>query len=209
MTYGELKAVFSSILNRTDPTEDEIDDCFTLGLARLARELRIPASEIHTESTIAAAFTRLAVPSDCKSIIAITVADKPVHPLPLEKFLRLDRTGAGQPTNYCRIGQYIYFDRTPDEGEDYELIYYGTIGSFANDDAETTLSIKSPDLIIAAALTYAGRMWPDERLTQFEGDYEKWRQDTQNEAYETDGVMVIQPTYQWEPTEADPEGWVY
>lgn len=209
MTYGELKATFSAILNRTDPTTDEIDECFTLGLARLARELRIPASEIHTESTIAADFEYLAVPSDLKSIIAITVNSKPLKPKPVDQFLKLDRTGSGDPSFYCRIGAKIFFDRTPSEGTAYELIYYGTIGSFADDNTETTLSLKSPDLIIAAALTYAGRMWPDERLPSWEGDYEKWRMDTQDEAYGADGPMQVQPAYEWESTDADPEGWNY
>ena len=209
MNYGELKATFRSMHNRVDPTDDEVDECFTLGLARLARELRVPASEILTESTIPASFTRLTVPSDLKAIIAITVNAKPVTPLPVKQFLQLDRTGSGQPTYFCRMGGYIYFDRTPAEGTTYQILYYGTVGSFASDTDETTLSAKSPDLIITAALTYAGRMWPDDRLQQWEGDYEKWRMDTQDEAYASDGPQAIQPTYQWEPTEADPEGTVY
>jgi hypothetical protein len=206
MQYSDMKTVFSSILNRTDPTAAQITNCFTLGMARIARELRIPASEILTESTVPADFERLSVPSDCKQIIAITVDAEEVVFKNVRDFLKLDRTGAGIPEYWTRMGQYIYFDKTPPEGTDYQLLYYGTVGTLSADDDEPTLAAKSPDLIIHAALTYAGRIWVDDRKDSWEADYRMYLQETQDEAYLADGPAQVEPAYTFEDTEADPDG---
>jgi hypothetical protein len=102
-------------------------------------------------------------------------------------------------------GQYIYFDVTPSEGDDYQLLYYGTVGSLSADDDETTLAAKSPDLIIHAALYYAGKLWIDDRTDGWENDYKKYLQETQDEAYLADGSMAIEPAYRFEATEVDPD----
>lgn len=204
MTYLELKTTFSDILTRTDPTAAQITTCFTLGFARIARELRVNESEQMYNTPISAAFVRLTVPTDLKSVIGIFLAGKPVEYKTPRDFLTLDRTGAGQPSFWTRIGAFIYFDTTPDEATVVEMPYYGTIGSLVSDSDTTTLSTDSPDLLIYAALTYASKIWIDERAEQWEADYQNFLTSAQYSNDYADGPMVVQPMYAFEVTEADP-----
>jgi hypothetical protein len=189
MIYSEIRTQFKAILNRRDCTDALADTFLDQALLRCTRELRITSQETSTSLTVADPYVGLAVPSDLKQIIAMTVEntggkEQKIVQYPLARFLEMDNTATGEPEVYARIGDYFQFRPTPATGTVITLYYYGELESFTGDADDTPLSLIAPDLLIYAALSYASDYFMDDRGQAFEGRYEQIRQAVQDEAYD-------------------------
>jgi hypothetical protein len=195
MTYGELKAQFVAVLNRTDLSTTLTELFINQAMVRCQRDLRTPAQENQGSTTIEEGFSSVTVPVDYVSMIAVMCDNKYVTYLPLSRFLELEETGTGTPMYWCRLGTTFQFRPVPAVGKVVDIYYYGEFTPFTEDDAETTISVVAPDLLIYGALSYAGDYFIDERTASFEGRYMSILQALQDQAYDADGPGIVQPTY--------------
>jgi len=198
MTFAELKAQFTALLNRTDITDALTTIFVNQALTRSQRDLRIPASEKQMDTVVTVGFTGVDVPSDYISAIALVSDDKYVTYLPLASFLELDSTQAGQPLYWTRIASQLVLKPVPVADAVVSLYYYGEFTPFTTEGGSTTISIVAPDLVIYGALSYAADYYLDERAMAFEQRYQAIHQSLQDQAYDADGPGAVQPTAAFE-----------
>ena len=194
MTYGELKAQFVAVLNRTDITTALTTTFIDQGVKRAQRKLRIPPQEVSLDY-VASAFVNLPVPSDLIQAINLSVNNQYVQFMPLSQFLEINDYSTGQPIYWTRKGAAILMKPVPTDGATISFLYYGQFTPFTADSQTTTISLIAPDLIIYAALKYAADYYIDERAATFDATFAEIAQDLQDQAYSTDGVGQMQPAY--------------
>ena len=199
MNYGDLKAHFNDLLNRTDITTTLTTRFIDQGLSRIQRQLRVPTMEKQHVYIISSTITEITLPSDFIEIINLYHSGG--------NHLREYR--CRRCVSICRMPiqvQPLYFTRQqaklllfphPSDGT-ITLDYYGELDTFTSDNSETTLSKIAPDLIIYAGLTFAADFYLDERAPTFEQKYTQFLTELQEQSNDQElngSTQVIQPAY--------------
>lgn len=197
MTFAELKAQFTALLNRTDTTTALKDLFVNMAQLRAQRELKIPAQETLSTTVVADPFTGITVPAGLKQVITITSDDEPLEYLPHKQFLALGNDQTGTPSYWTRINGKFQFFPTPPVAAVIEIYYFGEFTAFTTDGGTTSISISDPDLIIYGALSYAADYYIDERATTFEARYAGIRDTITDQASLVDGATTVQAAYQF------------
>lgn len=196
MTYAELKAQFTALLNRTDITNDLTELFITQALTRAQRDLRIPPQEKQLDTVVIGGFTGIDVPTDYISAIAVVTDEGDyVTYLPRGRFLELGVAPTGTPRYWTRISSEIVLNPIPVVDSTITLHYYGELTPFTTEGGETAISVAAPDLVLYGALSFASDYYLDERAVSFEQRYQSIAQALQEQAYDTDGPYIVQPSY--------------
>ena len=198
MNYGDIKTHFDALLNRSDITAALTTTFIDQGIARIQRQLRTPLNENVATYTISGATSQVTLPQDFLEIISLYFDDTELKRVPMSKF----RTFAGNPYTgdpiaFTRQQQNLLLHPQPSSG-DLTLYYYGEFAPMTQNSDENTLAAVAPDLIIYAALTYAADYYLDERAELFEGKYNQFLSEIQEQANDQElngGVQSIQPAY--------------
>ena len=202
MNYGDLKAHFNDLLNRTDITTTLTTRFVDQGLARIQRQLRIPTMEKQQVYTITSTITEVTLPSDFIEIINIYHSGgNHLTRVPMPKMREfLSNVHTGQPLFFTRQQAKLLLFPQPSDGT-ITLDYYGELDTFASDSSETTLSKIAPDLIIYAGLTFAADFYLDERAPTFEQKYTQFLTELQEQSNDQElngSTQVIQPAYSYQ-----------
>lgn len=96
-------------------------------------------------------------------------------------------TVAGLPDHFTRVGADILLYPEPSSGV-VTLNYYRTFDTMSADNDENILAKIASDLIIYGALVYAGDYFLDERAQLYEGKYQQFFMEIQEQA--TDAELV-------------------
>jgi hypothetical protein len=198
MTYAELKAQFTALLQRTDLTSALTTTFMDMAMLRAARELRVPAQELFVETTVDGSYDGITVPAGFKQLIQISISgEPPLTYITPATYLSLTAVG-GVPTVYTRHQGKFQLYPTPEVDQVILMDYWGAFEAFASDADETEMSIEYPDLLIYGALSYAADYFLDERAISFEQRYASIRDTLQEQASTIDGAVEVQPTVQFD-----------
>lgn len=172
-TYGEVKADFLSLLNRRDITTGETTAFLQNAIARIQRNLRIPAMEAGVDLEIDADYsTGVSIPTDYLQLIRIVNSQgKELDRADMSTVKSL-ALASGVPTVYARQGAYWVLGPAPTEGETLRIDYYAQFAAVSEAADENTLTIIAPDLIMYGALSFAGERFNDKRQPAWEQRYQ-------------------------------------
>jgi hypothetical protein len=189
MNYGELQAQFEGLLKRRDMTPTQSSIFLQQGVSRVQRVLRIPPMEKSIAVTYDGLFFadgRLPVPNDFLRLIAITArapdgTEYEVKQKDLATVLK-DRSGSGCPRSFTRRGGVWEFGPMPPVGTVFRIDYYDEFPALSTPTDENFLTAGPTDLVIYAALTYAGEWFVDKRTPVWEQRYQSIVNEIQNQA---------------------------
>lgn len=198
MNYGDLKAHFNDLLNRSDITSNLTTRFIDQGIARIQRQLRTPMNEKVRNYTISSQTSSVTVPNDFIELISIYQDDREVRRLPMSNFRPLAaNTYSGKPVYFTRQQADLLLHPQPSSGT-LTLIYYGEFDVMSDDTDENILAKAAPDLIIYSALTFAADFYLDERAQVFEGKFQQFLQEIQAQSDDQElsgGTNAIRPAY--------------
>ena len=164
MTYGELRTLFKTILDRDDCTDADADGYLSLGLNRTERVLRTRFQRSTISVTVDETFPGyLSVPADYLGVYRMSVDEKPlvrIHPSQVAMFrgFRLDE-------------DKFYFEPEVEEGQTIKLIYYSEFDDSIADTSSYNYTAHLADVIAYAALIYAGDVFMDQRRTDWSNTF--------------------------------------
>jgi len=201
MNYGQLKAHFEDILNRSDITPALTETFIDQGMTRIGRQLRTPMNEKVKRYTLTSQTASLTLPNDFLELISFYYGDREISRVPNSKFRQFTNSiYVGDPKYFTRQQEALFIYPQPASGE-LNLYYYGDFGTLTNDSDETPLTIAAPDLITYAACTYAADHFLDERAEVFEAKFNQFLNEIQEQANDQElngSTQVIAPAYQFE-----------
>jgi hypothetical protein len=209
MNYGELKAQFAGLLNRRDLTSSLQTTFVQQGIAKVQRQLRVPAMEkvvavvIGPATYAVAPSIGLPIPSDLIQLIAISVYDATgvfqgtLDGVDIETCKLTAITTGAIPRVYAREGGSWVFGPTPATGMTIRIHYYTEIGAMVADADSTTMSEVCPEVFIYAALGFAGDYFMDARTQGWKQTSADLMSELANQADrdELAARKVVQPAY--------------
>lgn len=201
MNYGDLKSHFNDLLNRSDITTTLTTRFIDQGIARIQRQLRIPANEKVQTYTLSAQTSSVTLPTDFLEIISLYHSTNELERVSMRRFRELSGSVySGKPQYFARQQEKLQVYPEPSDG-DLVLYYYGEFAAMSADSDENVLAQVAPDLIIYAALTYAADYYLDERAELFEAKYQTFFNEIQEQANDQElqgGTQAILPAYSYE-----------
>lgn len=156
MNYGELRSQFLELLNRTDCTDSLADAFISMGLRRVERLLRTPLQRTTFSFTIGSTWAgSVPIPADYIGLHEIRVDGIPIR-----------RVASNQQdilSGFWIEGFDFKFTDGLTEGQVISVTYYSEFSQGVPDITVTTYSLVLNDVIIYAALFYAGDHFIDAR----------------------------------------------
>ena len=183
MNYGDLKAHFNDVLNRSDITTVLTERFIDQGLARIQRSLRVPFMEKQRNYTISSLTTDITLPNDfIETRDLYHSSGTTLERVSMETMQGLKANNlVGNPTKYAREQASLLLYPHPGDGT-ITLNYYAELDEFASDSTETTISKVAPDLVIYAGLTFAADFYLDERSPLFEAKFKAFLEELQEQS---------------------------
>jgi hypothetical protein len=198
MNYGELKTHFTALLNRSDITAALTTTFIDQGIARVQRQLRTPLNENKTDYTITANTASLTLPTDFLEIISLYMGNSELSRIPMGRYRQLQQSAqVGTPQFFTREQEKLLLYPAPESGT-VSLYYYAEFPALTADADTNNLTTVAPDLVIYAALTYAGDYFLDERSPIFEQKYGQFLNEIQEQSNDQElngSTQAIQPSY--------------
>jgi len=197
MNKGAIRTHFKALLNRSDITDALADTFVDQGLSRIQRTLRVPSMEKIQAYTISSQTAKIVVPADLLEILDIYHGNNILTRVPLHEMLTMKATGqAGIAKFFTQQGGDVILFPEPTSGV-VNISYYGQFAVMAQDSDENSIAAFASDMIIYAALTYAGDYYLDERANIFEQKFVGFMLEVQeqaNEAAQSGAVQVMRPS---------------
>lgn len=207
MTLGEMKAQFTSLMNRTDLRNNTslVSTFIDQAIMRIQRDLRVPMMEKSILATVGTSYNGLSIPGDLLELIALTV-DSDADGSPEYQLQRAELTTVktlaqtiGSPRKYARQGSKWFLGPRPAAGDRVRIDYYANFPDFASDSDSNVLSEVAWDAVVYGALSAACDYYNDERLTNFEARYTQIIKALQEQADsdELSSDAAVAPVYSW------------
>ena len=197
MNKGALRTHFKALLNRSDCLNALADTFIDQGISRIQRVLRIPSMEAIQTYAISSQTGSIALPATALEVIDIYHNNSALTRVPLHEMLAMKATGqAGTSLHFTQQGTTILLFPEPPSGT-VHVSYYGPFAAMTADSDENALAATSADLIMYAALSYAGDYFLDERGPIFEQKYGQFlaeEQEQANEAAQAGSIQVMRPS---------------
>lgn len=210
MSYAQVRSDFMTILNRQDLTTAQADVFMGQAMQRITRTLRLPSLErallvTPTDNPM----VQMPVPVDLIQVIDVLAPDPisfaatgKMTPLKKLSYRQLmARNDTDMLGAYARFGTQIYFRGPIGIGSQLQFLYYGNASAITDDTQDNELTAGVPDLVIYAALKYAGDFFEHPLTAQWEQTYNNMLSEVMVMASDLEnqgGVMVIDPVYGFE-----------
>jgi len=192
-----LRNHFKALLNRSDITDSLADTFIDNGIARIQRTLRVPSMEKQASYPISASTSKLTLPGDFLEILDIYFDNHLLNRLSMREMQdHIKAKQVGSPQHFARQQGELLLSPVPSSGTVF-LNYYSSFTEMVADADESTLAKIAPDLIIYAALGYAADYYLDERGQLFEGKYQTFMSEIQEQANDAElsgAIQAIRPT---------------
>ncbi len=196
MNLGNLRSHMIALLNRSDLTNTLADTFIEQSIQRIQRNLRIPAMEATFNLTVTTQTPKIILPHDFLELIEIFHSSKSMTRIPHREMMDFKiSTVAGLPDHFTRVRADILLYPEPTSGV-ITLLYYKTFDTMSADSDENILAKIASDLIIYGALVYAGDYFLDERAQLYEGKYQQFMMEIQEQATDAElvgNLQVIRP----------------
>lgn len=198
MNYGDLKAHFNDLLNRSDITSSLTTRFIDQGISRIQRQLRTPMSERVLNVTITAQTDSLTLPSDFLEIISLYSGEYELERVSMRKYREVANTVVhGKPLIFVRQAEKLLLHPRPTTGT-LTLYYHGEFPALSVDTDENVLTQSAPDLIIYAAASFAADHYLDQRAEIFETKFNQFLLELQEQANDQElqgGTQSVLPAY--------------
>tara|TARA_Y100001951_G_scaffold20103_1_gene15113 strand:- start:377 stop:991 length:615 start_codon:yes stop_codon:yes gene_type:complete len=182
MNFGTLKSHFNDLLNRSDITTTLTGRFIDQGIARIQRQLRTPMNEKVRNYTVTSSTASITVPNDYLELISLYFQDRELRRLPMSRMRPLvNNAHDGSPQYFTRQQADLLLHPKPTSGT-LTLIYYGEFDTMSADSDENILAKAAPDLILYSALTFAADYYLDTRADVFEGKFNQFLTEVQEQA---------------------------
>ena len=178
MNLSQITTQFTGLMNRRDLAGNSslVTNFLAAAQTRINRDLRCPANEKWVNITIASNYTGLVIPNDYLELIGIYPnADWRVRCRmeKLERVLNYAAFGTDRSLLYARQGGQWILGPAPNVGDVITLGYYAEVPALVNPTDTNIVSLIAWDLIVYAALSYAGEFYNDKRTGAFEARYQQ------------------------------------
>ena len=202
MTFNDMLARFSSIFRRDDCLAPEATVFLTDGIARIQRECRLANMERQSVITTISLTDFIMVPQDLLEIVDVFVPDqdtgfpRALTKLSYRRLMAIDPSTA--PRAYARLQSQIWFRGPVPANTNIQLVYYGEFSPFTDGTATNEISATNPDLVIYAALSFAGDSYQHPAVDRWEARYQQILGQTQQQSADLDwqgGPMTVQPMW--------------
>ena len=198
MNYGQIRAHFKALLNRSDITDTLADTFLDQGNARIQRSLRIPPMESQHSYSFTSQTTKVTLPADFLEAIDLYFDNVSLIRLPMREMQAHLASGeTGSPVYFLREGGDLLLHPQPSSGN-LVLNYYSIFAELSADSDENILSEVAPDLIIYAALTYAADYYLDDRAEIWTAKFFSFTEELRSQAVEQElsgQLQQIRPAY--------------
>ena len=198
MNYGQIRAHFKALLNRSDITDTLADTFLDQGIARIQRSLRIPPMESQHSYSFTSQTTKVTLPADFLEAIDLYFDNVSLIRLPMREMQAHLASGeTGSPVYLLREGGDLLLHPQPSSGN-LVLNYYSIFAELSADSDENILSEVAPDLIIYAALTYAADYYLDDRAEIWTAKFFSFTEELRSQAVEQElsgQLQQIRPAY--------------
>lgn len=198
MTYSEVKAAFTGILNRRDITPSQITLFLQMGVQYVQRKLRIPPMEKLMNFT-SIGENIIPVPGDYLEVIAIytndTTSVTKLEKRDLQTVLRAS-IAPGPPIYYHRSGSSFIVAPTPAVGNTISVNYYSDATALTADTDHNWMTDAAPTIMVYGGLRYASDFFLDDRKASFKATLDEELFDLQEMANRDELVNAsVSPLY--------------
>lgn len=197
MNYGDCKAHFKALLNRSDCTDALVVTLFKQATTRLQRELRVPMMEKVKLIKAEGSLTNIQLPTDYLELKEILVDMKALERTSARALLGMSKA-TGTPRYYSRISDRLLIAPAASAGSEVVLLYYGEFENLPSDTSSNGLTEAAPDLLYYCALSLAGDYFEHDKRSEWEGRYQDILSTLQQQAIDDEfhgGPMVVQSAY--------------
>jgi len=199
MNLGQVRTRFQTLLNRDDCDGDQADEFLSLALGRIQRELRAPMMErVHYVDVSGEYLETLQLPVDYLEGIEVLVNGTPLRRESFRGLMQRATALGNSPCLYARYRNSLYFRGSIPPGMRVEVLYYGEFTALSDDAADNELTLSAPELLIYAALSYAGDHFQHDLRAEWEGRYVSLLTALQEQVRADEfagGSMAINPAY--------------
>lgn len=163
-----IRNSIKELLARNDTTDAKIDSFIDMSIARIQRNLRVPAMEkaYITTTTVDNPGT-IVLPQDFLRLKHLYISNAPIEYVDVSTFMKTQDAPGNTPKIYTRIQGSLLLKPTPASGTSITMIYYGEIPDLATDTDSNFVTEIAPDLLIYTALTFAADYYIDDRKESF------------------------------------------
>ena len=198
MNFGTLKSHFNDLLNRSDITTTLTERFIEQSLSRIQRQLRTPMSERVLNITITSQTESVTLPSDFLEIISLYKDEYELERISMRKYREIANTALeGKPRMFVRQAEKLLLYPQPTSGT-LTLYYHAEYPPLSADSDENVLTQSAPDLIIYGALSFAADYYLDQRAEIFEGRFQQFLTELQEQANDQElqgGTQSVLPAY--------------
>lgn len=168
MNKAGIRNQIKALIARNDTTDAVIDTFIDQAVARIQRNLRVPAMEkayitVTTEDNPGT----IILPQDFLRLKHLYISNAPIEYVDVSTFMRTQDAPGNTPKIYTRIQGSYLLKPTPPVGLTITMIYYGEIPDLVNDTDTNFVTEIAPDLLVYTALTFAADYYIDDRKQQF------------------------------------------
>jgi hypothetical protein len=198
MNYGDCKAHFKALLNRTDCTDALTVTLFKQATTRIQRSLRVPMMEKIRVVKAEGPLTNIQLPSDYLELKEILVDMNALEKVSSRALLGMSKA-TGTPQYYSRISDRMVIAPAAQKGSEVVILYYGEFANLPADGSTNGLTEAAPDLLVYGALSLAGDYFEHDKRAEWEGRYQDILASVQQQAIDDEfngGAMVVQSAYQ-------------
>ena len=198
MKLADVKALFRGLLNRDDLEEGQDETFLALGLGRIQRELRAPLMErVHYADAVDQPMETLPLPADYLEGIEVLVNGTPLSRESYRGLMQMGTVNGSMPSLYARYRNTLYFRGAIPPGMRVEILYYGEFTPLVDDEADNELTLAAPELLVYAALCWAGDHFRMDQKMDWEARYQAILQSVHEQARADDfsGSLAISPAY--------------
>lgn len=174
--YTELKEKVRLWAERSDLSDDLVEDFIYMAGADCSQQLRVPAMEYQTQ--LLSLNSRVTIPFDFVELRALTwEGDEPVvlEYLPWDQFVNVDKNGGlTTPKYFSRQGSTWYISGDPQDNSNILCHYYGFIPELGVSSQDNWLLAMSPMAYLYGSLKYCFEfLFDQERAAYWEAKLEK------------------------------------
>jgi hypothetical protein len=184
MNLGDYRTLFQGWLNRSDCPNSLADTFMNRAIARIQREVRIPAMEAsYTPAQTNGTWATVGLPDDFIAMKDVVADCQLVYPVTLDRLL-LQPNQPGCPRFYTRVLGTLQFRPWPVNS--LTIYYYGQFGALVNDTDTNALLSAAPEVLLWAHLAYAGDFFKMDEKAQWEQQYEGERDALVQQGHDAD-----------------------
>lgn len=159
MSFNSVVTTFTTLLNRTDCTDAQAIIFVMQGINRIQRELRLPCMERMQLITSTGTLLQFPVPPDLLQLQDIMIPDlcgglRALKKLSYRELMKVDVNA--NTFAYARFQNLYYVRGTLPAGTTIQVLYHGEFTPIPDPTQDNEITESEPDMIVYAALGYAG-----------------------------------------------------